>query len=85
MIGETGDDSALSLRGVAKRVGGLTVTSPASFTTRALIALDAEAILTVITVIWLHRKPAPRTLSAATRAAPKRRPEDRGADCRSVS
>src|SRR5215813_8244453 len=35
--------------------------------------LAAEAVLTVITVIWLHRKPAPRTLSAAIRAAPKRR------------
>jgi len=53
--------------------GSLTITSLASFTTRALIALAAEAVLTVITVIWLHRKPAPRTLSAAIRAAPKRR------------
>ena len=65
--------------------GGLTITSPASFTTRALIALAAEAVLAVITLTWLHRKPAPRTLSAATRAAPRRRPDDRDADCRSGS
>ena len=39
--------------------GGLTITSPASFTARALIALAAEAALAVITIIWLHRKPAP--------------------------
>jgi len=65
--------------------GGLSITSPASFTTRALIALAAEAALAVFTVIWLHRKPAPRTLSAATWAAPQRRPDDRGADCRSGS
>ena len=63
--------------------GGLSITSPGSFATRALIALAAEAALTVITVIWLHRKPAPRTLSAATRAAPKRRQDDRDPDCRS--
>ena len=44
--------------------GGLTITSPASFITRALIALAAEAALVVVTVIWLHRKPALRTLSA---------------------
>jgi hypothetical protein len=37
--------------------GGLTVTSPGSFASRALIALAAEAALAVITVIWLHRKP----------------------------
>ena len=43
--------------------GGLTITSPASFITRALIALAAEAALVVVTVIWLHRKPALRTLS----------------------
>ena len=41
--------------------GGLSITSPGSFTTRALIALAAEAALAVITIIWLHRKPAPRT------------------------
>ena len=39
--------------------GGLTITSPASFTTRALIALAAEAALAVITVVCLHRRPAP--------------------------
>ena len=39
--------------------GGLTITSAASFTARALIALAAEAALAVITIIWLHRKPAP--------------------------
>ena len=38
--------------------GGLTITSPASFTARALIALAVEATLAVITTIWLHRKPA---------------------------
>jgi hypothetical protein len=41
--------------------GSLTITSPGSFATRALIALAAEAALAVITVIWLHRKPSPRT------------------------
>jgi hypothetical protein len=38
--------------------GGLTITNPASFTVRALIALTVEAILAAITIIWLHRKPA---------------------------
>lgn len=46
--------------------GSLTITNPASFTTRALIALAAEAALAVITVIWLHRRPVPRTLSPAS-------------------
>jgi hypothetical protein len=41
--------------------GGLSIASPGSFTARALIALAAEAALAVITVIWLHRKPSPRT------------------------
>jgi len=63
--------------------GSLSITNPGSFATRALIALAAEAALAVITVIWLHGKPAPRTLSAATGAAPKRRQDDRDADCRS--
>ena len=51
--------------------GGLTITSPAGFTSRALIALAAEAVLAVITVIWLHRTPAPRRLAAAARAGRK--------------
>ena len=47
--------------------GGLTINSPASFTTRALIALAAEAALAVITIIWLHRTPA---LPSSTRPTP---------------
>ena len=39
--------------------GRLALTSPASFTARALIALAAEAILAALTITWLHRSPAP--------------------------
>ena len=40
--------------------GGLTLTSPGGFTTRALIALAAEAILAAVTIAWLRRSHAPR-------------------------
>jgi hypothetical protein len=53
--------AAAAIQGAGALTGGLTITSPGSFTARALIALAAEAALAVITVIWLHRKPAPRT------------------------
>jgi hypothetical protein len=41
--------------------GGLPLTSPASFTARALIALAAETILAALTIAWLHHSPASPT------------------------
>jgi len=52
--------AAAAVQAAGAITGGLTITSPASFTTRALIALATEAALAVITIIWLHRKPASR-------------------------
>ena len=46
--------------------GGLTLTSPGGFTTRALIALAAEAILAAVTIAWLHRTPAKRHAFSVT-------------------
>jgi hypothetical protein len=48
-----------AVQGAGALTGGLTFTSPASFTARALIALAAEAILAAITIARLHRSPAP--------------------------
>ena len=51
--------------------GGLTLTSPASFTARALIALAAEAILAALTITWLRRAPAPRRQTRSANTSPK--------------
>ena len=77
----TGMLAAAAVQGAGALTGGLALTSPASFTARALIALAAEAILAVLTITWLHRRPAPgpqRTSwpkpSARSRARQIRRP-----------
>ena len=51
--------AAAAVQGAGAVTGGLTFTSPASFAARALIALAVEAILAVLTIAWLHRRPAP--------------------------
>ena len=45
------------MQGAGALTGGFALTSPASFTARALIALAAEAILATLTLAWLHRDP----------------------------
>jgi hypothetical protein len=50
--------AAAAVQGAGALSGGLTLTSPAGFTARALIALAAEAILAAVTIVWLHRDPA---------------------------
>jgi hypothetical protein len=50
--------AAAAVQGAGALDGGLTFTSPARLTARALIALAAEAILTTLTIAWLHRNPA---------------------------
>ena len=49
--------AAAAVQGAGALTGGLALTSPASFTARALIALAVEAILTAVTLVWLHRSP----------------------------
>jgi len=51
--------AAGAVQGAGAITGGLTLTSPASFAARALIALAIEAILAALTIAWLHRSPAP--------------------------
>jgi hypothetical protein len=51
--------AAAAVQGADALTGGLALTSPAGFATRALIALAIEAILAAITIAWLHRSPAP--------------------------
>ena len=51
--------AAGAVQGAGAITGGLTLTSPASFTARALIALGVEAILAALTIAWLHRTKAP--------------------------
>ena len=48
-----------AVQGAGAITGGLAFTSPASFAARALIALAAEASLAAVTIVWLHRTPAP--------------------------
>jgi hypothetical protein len=50
--------AAGAAQGIGAATGRLTITDPASFTVRALIALAVEAVLTVITIVWLRRSPA---------------------------
>jgi hypothetical protein len=45
-------------QGIGAIVAGLTITDPASFTARVLIALAVEATLTVVTIAYLRRPPA---------------------------
>jgi hypothetical protein len=49
--------AAAAVQGAGAITGGLTFTSPASFAARALIALATEALLTAVTIAWLHRDP----------------------------
>ena len=63
--------AAGAVQGVGALSGGLALTSPAGFTARALIALAVEAILTAITLIWLHRNPAPRPQTRNANSLPK--------------
>jgi len=58
--------AAAAVQGAGALTGGLALTSPASFTVRAVIALAVEAILAVLTIAWLRRSPAP---AAAARSA----------------
>ena len=51
--------AAAAVQGAGALTGRLALTSPASFTARALIALAAEAILATLTIAWLRRDPAP--------------------------
>jgi hypothetical protein len=51
--------AAAAVQGAGALTGGPALTSPAGFAARALIALAAEAILTALTITWLHRSPAP--------------------------
>jgi hypothetical protein len=51
--------AAAAVQGAGAITGGLSLTSPASFAARALIALAVEAILAATTVAWLHHHPAP--------------------------
>jgi hypothetical protein len=50
--------AAGAAQGIGAATGKLTVTDPASFTARALIALAVEAVLTVVTIACLRRSPA---------------------------
>src|SRR6516225_4114631 len=52
--------AAAAVQGAGALTGGLALTSPASFATRALIALAIEGILATLTIAWLHRIPAGR-------------------------
>jgi hypothetical protein len=50
--------AAGAAQGIGAATGKLTVTDPASFTARALIALVVEAVLTVVTIACLRRPAA---------------------------
>ena len=63
--------AAAAVQGAGALTGGLTLTSPGSFTARALIALAAEAVLAVLTVAWLHRTPASRRQTRSANTSPK--------------
>ena len=63
--------AAGAVQGAGAITGGLTLTSPASFTARALIALGVEAILAALTIAWLHRRPAPGSPAPSTTSDPK--------------
>jgi hypothetical protein len=52
--------AAAAVQGFGAITGGPALTSPGGFTTRALIALAAEAILAALTIAGLHRSPAPQ-------------------------
>jgi hypothetical protein len=51
--------AAAAVQGAGAITGGLSITSPASFADRALIALAVEAILAALTIAWLRHSPAP--------------------------
>ena len=55
----TGLLAAGAVQGAGALTGGPALTSPGGFAARALIALAVEAILAVLTIAWLHRRPAP--------------------------
>ena len=63
--------AAGTVQGAGAITGGLTFTSPASFTARALIALAVEAILAALTIAWLHRGSAPGSPARSTTSDPK--------------
>jgi hypothetical protein len=48
-----------AVQGAGALTGGPALTSPGGFAARALIALAIEAILAVLTIAWLRRRPAP--------------------------
>jgi hypothetical protein len=50
--------AAGAAQGIGAATGRLTVTDPAGFTARALIALAVEAVLTVVTIACLRSSPA---------------------------
>ena len=52
--------AAGGVQGAGALTGGPAITSPGGFAARALIALAIEVILAALTLIWLHRNPAPR-------------------------
>jgi hypothetical protein len=51
--------AAAAVQGAGAITGGLSLTNPAGFAVRALIALAVEAVLAATTVAWLHHNPAP--------------------------
>jgi hypothetical protein len=55
----TGMLAAGAVQGAGALTGGPALTSPGGFAARALIALAVEATLAVLTIAWLHRRPAP--------------------------
>jgi len=49
--------AAGALQGLAEVTAGLTITDPAGFTVRALLAISVETVLTTGTVIYLRHQP----------------------------
>ena len=63
--------AAAAVQGAGALTGGPTLTSPAGFAVRALIALAIQAILAALTITWLHRTPAPRRQARSANTSPK--------------
>ena len=67
--------AAAAVQGAGALTGGPSFASPGSFATRTLIALAAEVILAVLTIVWLHRSPAagPQARKRNSRPTPSAR------------
>ena len=68
--------AAAAVQGAGAITGGLTITSPAAFAARALIALAAEAVLAALTIAWLHRSPASGHQAGSATPDPSLQPPD---------